>query len=136
MKRMIFSGIKQVRLKISYLCSLVMMMFLPGCGQIDTSTDLYQSIQQQTQQFTADVDERKKYSVAYFTEGAYVFCNACKQYAPIIIVVSIFIGILILHIVSEDQTIRRKAIMIFFIGIPILMLILAFGLSWLVGAFL
>lgn len=136
MKHMIFSEVKKIKTKFSYVCSTVAMMLLAGCGQVNTSSDLYQNIQQQTQQFTADVDERKKYSVAHLTEGAYEFCNACKQYAPIVIVASIFIGILILHIVSEDQTIRRKAIMIFFIGIPVIMLALTFGLSWLVGAFL
>ena len=137
MIHMIFSELKEFGKRVFNSCSVAMtMLWLTGCGQVDTSTELYQNIQQQTQQFTADASERKQYSVAHLTESAYEFCNGCKACAPVVIIASILIGVLILHIVSEDQTIRRKAIMIFFVGIPVVMLALAFGLSWLVGAFL
>lgn len=136
MRNLKFEDFKKICTRLSYLVTLMGTMILTGCGGVDTSSDLYQNIQQQTQQLTLDAAEKKQYSVAYVTEKAYEFCNACKQYAPTIIVASILIGVLLLHIISEDQAIRRKAIMIFFFGIPGVMLLLAFGLSWLVGAFL
>lgn len=137
MRNLIFEDFKKnIQIRVSYLCTVVGAFFLTGCSQVDTSSDLYQSIQQQTQQFTADASDRKVYSAAYIIEKTYEFCTICQAWAPLVSAVSILIGALILHLVSEDQAIRRKAWAIFIIGIPVLMGIFGGLLPWFVGEYL
>lgn len=121
--------------KFVLLIGIASTLLLTGC-QINTDTDLYNQIKSQTNVFAANTQQQKQDSIVYITEKAYDFCTSLKSIAPVVIVVSFIIGILILHIVQEDQAIRKRALFIFIISIPCGMFVITYGLSWLVGTFL
>ena len=126
--------IKKIK-KMFVLMCMMCVMFLTGC-QVDTSTDLYNHIKQQTDVYTNNTAQIKKDSVVYLTEKAYDFCNNLKRVAPMVIIGSEVIGLALLNIVKEDQRIRKHALFLFIITIPLIMFLLTYGLSWLVGTFL
>ena len=121
--------------KIVGMIGCVWVILLTGC-QVDTSTDLYQNIQKQTSQFSTNAEQKKQDSVVYITELSYSIANSCKRYAPFVGVISVALGALLLHLISEDQAMRKKVWVLFIFGIPGLSILLGFGLPWLVGAML
>lgn len=132
MNRLISEGFR----KIKRLPMVVSLFLLTGCSGVDTNSDMYNKIKEQTQQFTNQTQASRQESAAYFTERMYEFCNDLKKCAPAVIVGSILIGVLLMHIISEDQAIRRQAILVFIVAIPLVMFLVTYGLSWLVGTFL
>lgn len=135
MKNLISGSCRSCKKKIAAIMGILSMMMLTGC-EIQSDTELYNQIQNQTSMFADNTQQAKQNSVVYITEKAYDFCNSLKSIAPIVIVISIAIGLLLLHLVQEDQGIRKKALFLFIITIPVLMFTLTYGLSWLVGTFL
>ncbi|MCR5338214.1 MAG: hypothetical protein K6E75_06625 [Lachnospiraceae bacterium] len=118
------------------LLGMLMSVLLAGCSMVRTDSQIYQSIQQQTQAFQQNSDKAKQDSVVYLTEKLYAFCNRMKRVTPIVVPVSILIGVFLLLMVQNDQAIRKKAIVIFIIAIPLLMFGVTYGMNWLVGTFL
>lgn len=135
MKNLVLDVFREIRV----VCACVLFLFvltMTGCSSVDTSSDLYQHIKSQTDQFANNTEQAKEDSIVYLTEKAYDFCNSLKRVAPFIIIGSFLFGILLLHIITEEQAIRQKAIFVFCVTIPAVTIILTYGLSWLVGTFL
>lgn len=122
--------------KLKRIPILFTTVLLTGCSSVDTSSDLYQNIKQQTDQFASNSEEVKQNSLVYLTEQMYNTCITLKRVAPAVMIISWVVGGLLLHLITEDQTVRKKVLTIFIIGIPVLMFVASYGLSWLVGNFL
>lgn len=132
MTNLVYEGFKKIR-----MIPMGLSMFLmTGCSSVDTQSDLYQRIKMQTDQFANATAQTKDDSVVYLTEQIYDACRKCQAVGPYIFALSIVIGVLLLHLVSEDQGIRQKAIGIFLVGIPFLVGLFTFVVPWLVGTYL
>ena len=61
------------------------------------------------------------------------WCNTMKMYAPIVIVVSILIGIFLVYIFKKDKPIQKVGIFLFIIGIPVIVIVVVYGTCYLYG---
>lgn len=115
------------------ICS---MSFLTGCSGIDSSTDMYARIENQTKQFSQHAELIKNDSVAYGTEKIYEAATWWKHHCWGFAAGFLVVGVWLLLLIREDQGTRKKVI-IWFLGFGFLgSLITGFVLPFLVGAFL
>ena len=63
-------------------------------------------------------------------------CTWSKSYGYIIAVASAFIGIIIMRLARKSINIRRKALLIFVLGIPIIVIVLMYGTAFLADSML
>ncbi len=108
---------------------------LTGCSNIEKNEDIYERIKKQTEVFSQNTGRLQKDSWSYITQGIYRAAYSSKKGVPYVCIISIFIGLLIRHLVQEDQAIRKKA-WIFIIGIPALSVAFTYGLALLIETFL
>ncbi len=63
-------------------------------------------------------------------------CSWTKHYGLIVAGVSAFVGIVIMRLARKSINIRRKALFILVIGIPLLMIVLLYGSAFLADSML
>ena len=131
---MIHSTLEAIKQKGHYLIHSFPLLFLTGC-QLDTDNAIYNKVKGQTDIFTANTQQAKKDGVVYLVEIVYDFCNSLRTITPIVMVASWVIGIVLLMVIQQDQALRKRAIFMFIIGIPLIFFLLTYVLLWLVGAF-
>lgn len=110
---------------------VIFLLFSSGCSQVDTQSDLYQHIKNQTEQFSQQTINQGKYTLV---ELAYYITNKLKSTAPFIIIGSIVLGVIFLTLVQKDQATRKRIIIIFIIGIPVVDLVAILGMAFLASA--
>lgn len=71
---------------------------------------------------------------AFSDQKVYEFSRVCKAVAPWTIIGSIALGLLTLRLVQHARGIRKFALFVLIIGVPIVMFALTFGVSYLAGA--
>jgi hypothetical protein len=110
---------------------VMLMLLLSGCQQ---EADLYDYVRNQTSSLTDTNEAMKENSVVYLTEKAYDFSRKAQVTWPFICIGSWVVWLWIWKVVQQDLAIRKRALVLFGIGIPALDTLLTWGLSWLIGA--
>lgn len=116
---------------------LLMSLPLGGCAldYVNTDSDIYQNIQDQTRSFAEDRDKQRVNGVDWMVEKVYAIAR--KPYKFWIVAVACeCIGIVALKLVTNDQAIRQRIVLTFMLGIPALCILLSFVLPYMVGRFL
>lgn len=127
--------IKEKMRKMKSLLCFPNMLLLTGCSQVNTDSELYQKIDSQTKMLSEGIESAETHGTAWLVQKVFSISNTLKGVAPFIIAGSILFGLLLLHMVDKDQAIRKKAILLFFIIIPIGMIILTYGMAYMCGVF-
>lgn len=63
------------------------------------------------------------------------WCNTAKWYAPFIIAGSLFLGVLLFSVFKKEKKIRRAALFVFILGIPVCTIIVVYVVCYLYGKF-
>lgn len=108
---------------------------MTGCA-ISENTDIYQYVKEQTAELHDITGQAKENGTRSLAQGIFSVSDKLKSTAPIIIIGSILIGLLLLFLFHNEQQMRKHAIFVFILGIPIVDLLLVYGTAWIAGWFL
>lgn len=112
-------------------------LLLTACTQLDDEDgDLYNKIRNQTTNITENALDEKTDLATKSTETLLMISDKLKLVAPFVIIISIVTGIFLNHLISNDVGLRQKFIKIFYVYIPLLMILLTYGAAWLYTVFL
>ncbi len=131
------------RTTVLYVMSVMLLitgcLTLTGCTlreAVSEDSDIYQYVKEHTEELQEGTGQAAENGTRRLTQGIFSVSDKLKSSAPIIIIGSILIGIILLFLFNNEQGMRRHAIFVFILGIPIIDLLLVYGTAWLAGWFL
>lgn len=115
-------------LKVAHFIWIIPMLFfsvfLSGCS----NEQIYNSV---TDDISGLVDGDSSF---HWSPEVYLeWCTKIKWYAPIAIMVSIIIGVLMTIIFKKEKNMKKTGIFLFILGIPNIILIVVYGSCYLYG---
>lgn len=108
---------------------------MTGCA-VSEDTDIYQYVKEHTTELQDIPGQAKENGTRSLTQAIFAASDKLKSTAPLIIIGSILIGLLLLFLFHNEQGMRKHAIFVFILGVPIIDLLLVYGTAWLAGWFL
>lgn len=133
-------GKKNLFKKIAVFFLVPAMFIIAGCMMtgcaVSEDTDVYQYVKEHTTELQDISGQAKEKGTRSLAQMIFAASDKLKSTAPLIIIGSVLIGLLLLFLFHNEQSMRKHAIFVFILGIPIVDLLLVYGTAWLAGWFL
>ena len=106
---------------------LLLLIFLSGCAI--NEDEIYKRVKTEA----VNVRDAQDSFLDTLSKDVYLLSIKAKKTAPPVIIVSILFGILLLTLITDDVLVRKTTVKLFFITIPLIMLLLSYGTAFIYG---
>ena len=109
---------------------ILLLIFLSGCAL--NEDEIYKRVKTEAVNVSKDAQDS---FLDTLSKDVYLLSIKAKKIAPPVIILSILFGILLLTLITDDVLVRKTTVKLFFITIPLIMLLLSYGTAFIYGVF-